>query len=310
MIHVRLIVPTDLVPEVLEILRAAPEVTNLWHLPNAAYKPAGDLISCDCAKEEASTVLDRLTELGLETRGSIAIENVDASISSHAEEAERAAPGLPADAIVWEEVSSRVSESATLSWSYLIFITVATLIGAIGIITDSIVLIIGAMIVGPEYGPLAGICVGLVERRPKRALESLKALAFGFPIAILASALLTLVLLQSDLAPDVLHPAEHELTLFIARPNWYSVIVALLAGVAGMLALVSAKSGALLGVLVSVTTIPAASNVGVAAAYEAWGDAGRAAAQLGINLSAIVVSGAIVLLIARRFRERRRKRSF
>ena len=41
----------------------------------------------------------------------------------------------------------------------------ATLIAAVGIVTDSIILIIGAMIVGPEFGPLAGLCVALVQRR-------------------------------------------------------------------------------------------------------------------------------------------------
>jgi uncharacterized membrane protein len=43
--------------------------------------------------------------------------------------------------------------------SFLLFITIATMIGAIGIITDSVFLVIGAMVVGSEYGPLAGICV-------------------------------------------------------------------------------------------------------------------------------------------------------
>jgi uncharacterized hydrophobic protein (TIGR00271 family) len=309
MLHLRLIVPRDLVSPVLQTLQRAPEVTNLWHLPGAAYKPEGDLLSCDVAKEEASTVLRELRDLGLNERGSIAMESVDASVSRVAAEAERLAPGSPADAVVWEEVEDRVSESATLSVSFLLFITVATMIGAIGVITDSIVLIIGAMVVGPEYGPLAGICVALVEGRPRLAARSLKALAVGFPLAILASVVLTLVLFAAGIAPDEFRPAERELTLFISRPNWYSAVVAVLAGVVGMLALVSAKSGPLIGVLISVTTIPAAANVGVALAYTTWGDASMAAAQLIINLTAILVSGLGVLWVARQARHRRRRRS-
>lgn len=64
MLHVRLIVPPDLTAVVLEMLRRAPEVTNLWHLPGAASKPAGDLVSCDVAKEEASTLLGELLSVG------------------------------------------------------------------------------------------------------------------------------------------------------------------------------------------------------------------------------------------------------
>ena len=68
----------------------------------------------------------------------------------------------------------------------------------------------------------------------------------------------------------------------------------------GMLSLTNAKSGALIGVLISVTTIPAASNIGVAAAYGDWDEAGGAAAQLAINLSSIVLAGVLTLLRAAR----------
>lgn len=281
-------------------------MTNLWHLENAASKPPGALVSCDVAKEEGSSLLRALRELGIDRRGSIAVESVDASVSAGAVAAERAAPGLPVDAVVWEEVERRVSEEAALSVSFLILITVATMIAAIGVITDSIVLIIGAMVVGPEYGPLAGICVALVDGRPRLAGRSLTALAVGFPLAIGCALLLTLALLGTGIAPDALgSEAQRELTLFISRPNWYSAIVAVLAGVVGMLALVSAKSGALIGVLISVTTIPAAADVGVSLAYSSPEEALGAATQLLINVTAILGSGLSVLLLAQRARRRR-----
>ena len=305
MLHLRLVVPVDLVPAVMAFLEAAPEVTNLWTLPGGAVKPAGDVVSCDVAKEEGSTVLERLRGLGLEHRGSIAVEAVDASLSDVARAAERAAPGSPADAVVWEEVEDRLFESATLSMSFLVLITIATMIAAIGIITDSIVLIIGAMVVGPEFGPLAGFSVALSEGRPELAKRSLAALAVGFPAGTLAACILTIVLVAVSVAPDELVPTEHELTLFISQPNWFSVIVAVLAGIAGMLALVSAKAGPLIGVLISVTTIPSAANVGVAVAYGSWDEALRAAGHLGINVVAIAASGLVVLRVARRARAHR-----
>ena len=81
-----------------------------------------------------------------------------------------------------------------------------------------------------------------------------------------------------------------------------------MAGTAGVLSLTNSKSGALIGVLISVTTIPAASNIGVAAAYGDWGEAGGAAVQLGINLSAIVLSGLVTLYIQRRWYVARRRK--
>jgi hypothetical protein len=62
------------------------------------------------------------------------------------------------------------------------------------------------------------------------------------------------------------------------------------------------------GVLVSVTTIPAASNVGVAAAYGEWSDAGGAAAQLAINLGGIVAAGVLTLFVQRRYYVTRRRK--
>ena len=207
--------------------------------------------------------------------------------------------------MVWEEVESRTSESAELSFSFLAFMVLATLIAGVGILTDSVILIIGAMVVGPEFGPLAGLCVALVQRRLSLARRSLVALAVGFPAAIAATYVSTLLLRAADRGPDEL--GDHPATLFISHPDLFSVIVALLAGIAGVLSLSTAKSGALIGVLISVTTIPAAANVGVAAAYQDWSEFRGAAAQLAINLVAIVLAGVITLSIQRAFYVRRRR---
>jgi uncharacterized hydrophobic protein (TIGR00271 family) len=124
----------------------------------------------------------------------------------------------------------------------------ATLIAAIGILTASQILIIGAMVVGPEFGPLAALCVALVQRRAAMAARSAAALAVRFPLGIAAAFVLVLVLRAAGTAPDVLTAPGRAATFFISHPDVYSALVALLAGVAGMLSLTTAKSGALLGV--------------------------------------------------------------
>jgi hypothetical protein len=104
------------------------------------------------------------------------------------------------------------------------------------------------------------------------------------------------------------HETRHAFSDFISRPDFLSFFVAFVAGSAGVLSLTAAKSGALVGVLVSVATIPAAANVGVTAAYGEWGDAGGAAAQLGMNLSGIVAAGVLTLFVQRRYYVTRRRR--
>jgi uncharacterized hydrophobic protein (TIGR00271 family) len=305
-IHLRVVAPPVLADTAHRILRDHPSTLNLARFREVAERPDGDLLFCDVAAEDASLVVGELRELGIERDGSISIDPIAALVSQTARRAEEAAVGSPADAVVWETVELQTSESAELSVSFLAFIVLATMIAALGIIQDSLILIIGAMVVGPEFGPLAGLSVALVQRRRELAARSVRALVVGFPVAIAAAFALTLLLRALGSAPDSLAAVLRPATIFISHPDEYSVLVALLAGVAGALTLTTAKSGALIGVLISVTTIPAAANVGVAAAYADWSEVGGAAAQLCVNLTCIVTAVVATLLLQRWVYGRRR----
>ena len=265
------------------------------------------MILCDVAREDASVIVSDLRELDIDLEGSIAIEHIDSAISAVAAEAERAAAGSPGDAVVWEEVEARTSENIELSGNFLAFMALACLIASVGIFLDSPILIVGAMIVGPEFGPIAGLVVAIVQRRRDVGMRSLKALAVGFPVGIAAAFVFSLLVRAVDLTPDGFVVDTHPLTDFISHPDAFSFIVACVAGAAGVLSLTSAKSGALIGVLVSVTTIPAAANIGVAAAYAEWDEFGGAVLQLTLNLTGILLAGVGVLYLQRAAYVRRRR---
>jgi uncharacterized hydrophobic protein (TIGR00271 family) len=304
-VHLRIVVPSRQSEHALDLLNAAPSVCNVIYLPGVAHRPEGDVILCDVAREDASVIISDLRELEIDKEGSIAMEMIDSQVSSAALAAQKAAEGLPSDAVVWEEVETRTSENVELSGSFLAFMVLAMLIAMVGILTDQLILIIGAMIVGPEFGPIAGICVAAVEKRRDLFKRSFRALAIGFPVGIIATVLATLLLDAVGLVPGDL--MDHRpFTQFISSPNEWSFIVAFLAGVAGVLSLTSAKSGALVGVLISVTTIPAAANIGVAAALGDWHEGLGALEQLSLNLSAILLAGIGTLFVQRRIYLRRR----
>lgn len=306
MVHLRIVVPGDLSKRVFELLDHTPSVCNLIYLEGAARRPQGDVILCDVAREDASIVISDLRELRIHERGSIALEDIDSQVSDAAVRAEKYAVGLPSDAVVWEEVESRTSEDVELSASFLAFMVLAVMIAAVGILTDQIILIIGAMVVGPEFGPIAALSVAAVERRADLAKRSFIALAIGFPAGITAAFLGTALLDALGRIPGDFAQQGHPFTDFISRPDEFSVIVALLAGFAGVLSLTNAKSGALVGVLISVTTIPAAANIAVAAALgdgEEWVGAMQ---QLALNLGAIFLACIGTLYLQRRLYLRRR----
>ena len=234
MVHLRIVAPEAEAKQALALFEKTDSVYNVIVLEGVARKPEGHAILCDVAREDASVVIADLKEIGIHHCGSIAVEDIDSQISDVAIAAEKAAQGLPSDAVVWEEVESRTSENVELSASFLAFMVVATLIAAVGILTDQIILIIGAMVVGPEFGPLAGLCVALVHRRPDVAKRSLLALAVGFPLAITASFLMTVAdRPRQPRARGLLADRTIPSPSSSRSPDEFTAIVAILAGVAG-----------------------------------------------------------------------------
>lgn len=306
MLHARIVCPSDVTPVVLEHLEVLGSVINLVRFPGAARKPSGDLLLFDVAREDASAVVEALKEHGCAEHGSITLNTIELSVSAAATRAEAHAEGSGADAVVWDDVLMRTSDSAELTFSFLAFMTLAALIAAVGILTDSLVLIIGAMVVGPEFGPLAGLCVALVQRRFDLAARSAWALLVGFAVGIGATLAFVRAAVWVGLAAPTMITI-HPQTLFISRPDGWAGVIALLAGIAGMLSLTTSKPGALIGVFISVTTIPAAANMGVAAAYGDMVELRGSAVQLGLNLLVMILAGLGTLALQRLAYARRRR---
>ncbi|MBQ1030910.1 DUF389 domain-containing protein [Micromonospora parva] len=297
MLHLRVIASPEQSANVIDLLAAEPGVTHLVVLPGVARQPPGDLIQFDVVRESADRVLQELQRMGVDDTGGIAADDVELTVSAAADRAAERAPGSGADAVVWDEIAAKTGEQTELSGTYLVLIVVATMIAGIGVLLDQPILIVGAMVVGPEFGPLAALCVALLRRRLDVIGRSVLALTVGFMAAMAVTVLSTWALTAAGLVSREMLLAERPLTDFIWRPDALSWVVGLLAGVAGMLSLTSKKSGSLVGVLISVTTVPAAANVAVAAAYGVWDEAGGSALQLVINLCAIVLAGLLTLVV-------------
>lgn len=298
MLHLRVIAPSELTGDVTGLAERTAACVNLTVFPGAARSPVGDLVQFDVAREAANEVLDGLRELGIPESGSIAVEQIDVSISECARQAEEAAPGYEDDAVVWDELDARTAEDARLSWAFLAFLTLATQLAGIGALLDQPVLIVGAMVLGPEFGAVAAICFGIMRGKPKRIAVAARTLAIGFAVAIAV----TLVCAGVSRALGWIRPSmlDHSsLITFIISPDKWSFIVAVLAGIAGILSITAGKSSALIGVFISVTTVPAAGNIGVAIALGRFDEVGSSALQLGVNLGGMLLAGLTTLGLQR-----------
>lgn len=297
--NLRVVSPADRTDEVLRVLDETPGVAHVVVLRGAAVRPEGDVVDAVVVRECANQVLDGLRSLRLTHDGAITMQPVETVLSDAARSAEKNAPGDPDDAIVWDELIGRTREESTLTLTFVAFLSIACLIVAIGVVLDSPVTIVGGMVVGPEFGPLAALSVGLVRRQGSLIRRSVLALLVGFPVAMAITA-------AGALAAEALGWVgtgaieDLEQVDFIYQVGPFSFVVALLAGAAGMLALVSAKSAALVGVFISVTTVPAAGFAVVAATMGSWRIAALSTGQLAINLVGIVVAASFVLTLHRR----------
>jgi len=306
MLHLRASVPGDRAVPIVARLEAWPGVAHVAHLVGASTRPPGDLVLCDMAREAADGVVEWLQEQGVHRDGAIAIDSVDTVVSDLAAEAEAAVPGHGTDALVWEELEATARDQAALTPSLLVLMAVATMIAGVAILLDSPILIVGAMVVGPEYGPLSALCVAATRGRWRGAGTAATTLLVAVVVGAVTTFALTEILRASGIAPDGYDVTARQLTSFISRPDGLAAVVAVLAGVAGMLSLTEGRSGTLVGVLVSVTTIPAIANIGVAAAYAELPEVRGAALQLTVNLIGLVGAGVATLWVQARLIERRR----
>jgi uncharacterized hydrophobic protein (TIGR00271 family) len=306
--HIRLVVPADERAAVLEYVRGEPSACHVIESSAVTEKPPGIVVEFDIPLESANQVITDLKRLGLAERGSITATRLDVVLSSVADRAEKEARGDPSEAVVWAEVSTHVSEGSRLTFSFVALTVLAILIAAVGILSDNLILIVGAMAVGPEFGPIANAAYGLHRRRPDRVLQGLTALTTGLGLGVVAAFLATSLLDLIGRIPEPYELGTRPLTSFISHPDVFSVVVAVLAGVAGTVSLLEAKSTALVGVFISVTTIPAAANIGVAVAMGEWYEARGALVQLVVNVTCIIVVAAITMTVARAAWHRARNR--
>jgi uncharacterized hydrophobic protein (TIGR00271 family) len=249
------------------------------------------LLTAEVSAEWADGVLDVLIRSGV-AEDDIMLARLD--------EIGPIRPGRSAT-LIWADVLGQARANARPVARYLVFMIAAGIIAAYGVIEANVILIVGAMAVSPDLLPITAACVGLVSRRGRLVGRALVTLAVGMAAACLTAAVLTRVLDLADLLPSGFEVGDTALS-GLTKVNDETIAVALAAGVAGMLALETRASSAV-GVAISITTIPAAAYLGVAAGDGEAGKALGALAVLGVNVAMLVIGGTLTLIVQRRLSE-------
>ena len=303
-LHIRIASPPDLTGQLVEALSADPGVVNLVVLEGAARRPDGDAVQFDLQTGSANLVFHRLRELSLDGRGPILVQTVDAVITGPVRESPRRRPHHGEVVPVWEMVEARIRAGGVYPPSFHVLLVIAGLIACVGILTNSQILVVGAMVVGPEYSAIIAVALGVDQRRLLPVRQGMSALLGGFTAAVAAAAVFGLAIRWSGNTPKAFLLGVRPVAQLIDQPNLFSVVVAVLAGIVGVVSLTQALANALIGVFISVTTIPAAASVGVSIAFSSWGEAGGSTLQLLLNVVVLIVVSAVGLSAQRKIAHR------
>jgi uncharacterized hydrophobic protein (TIGR00271 family) len=291
MLHVRVHGPALAMETVAKRLAG---VEGAAHITRA---DAGDgsgraLVTADLRPGAVDAVLERIDDLGVPAT----------EVSLLRLEEIQHGPLRRETLVVWADLLGTAGRNARPVARYLVFMAVAGVIAAYGVIYENSILIVGAMAVSPDLLPITATCVAIAVRRPRLAGRALWTLAAGLGAAGLAAALLTALLDLLDLLPSVSLAGGHLLS-GLTTVNDSTLIIAFVAGIAAMLAQETRASSAV-GVAISVTTIPASAYLGVAAAVGEIGEAWGALLVLGVNVVALVAGGTVTLFVQRALERR------
>ncbi|MGR6999218.1 DUF389 domain-containing protein [Yinghuangia aomiensis] len=221
-------------------------------------------------------------------------------LSRRAEQLEADEPSAIVHVPLWASVEANIRASGTYLPSFYLLLVIAGLIGSVGIMTNSQILIVAAMVVGPEYGAITSIALGLDRGNRRRVREGARALTLGFLPAILVTLAFAAFSRATGQQSKAFQLGLRPVANLIDTPNFFSLAVAVLAGIVGIVSLAESRTNALLGVFISVTTIPAASDISVSIAFEQWHEAWGSLLQLLLNVVVLVLVGFLALRLQRR----------
>ena len=201
--------------------------------------------------------------------------------------------------IVSAPMLQHVAAQAEFSVSYVVLMATAGVLAAVALLTNSVPILVGAMVVAPAFGPLALIAFALVGRQPPLALSGVWVAGIGLLVATGGAMLTTWLMNVTHVLPPEANLLNKPLLEERVHPGWYSVTAALAGGVAGTIALPKQKTDTQVGVVAALALVPAAAAGGIALLSRDPVRSLGGLGLLGINVGLIVVTGVVTLLVMR-----------
>jgi uncharacterized hydrophobic protein (TIGR00271 family) len=276
--------------ELVAVAQRLEEIAGARHVIRTGDGGVGNaIVLAELVDDAVDQALEQVNRLGV--RGEdvvlVRLESIGASAAQR-----------PLASVVWADLLSQASANARAFPRYLVFMAMAGVIAAFGVIYEEVTLVVGAMAISPDTLPISAAATALVLRRWRLAGRAIIALVVGLGVVCIVGGVLTRVLNLLDLLPTGFEVGHGGFLQGLSSVNISTPIGAFAAGVAGMLALETRASSAV-GVAISVTTIPASAYLGVASGVGETSKAAGALLVLGVNVAMLLVGGCLTLMVQR-----------
>jgi len=197
-------------------------------------------------------------------------------------------PELQTAKVAHEELMEDIEDSIKFSWIYIIMVFLSTVVATIGILRDSVAIIIGAMVIAPLLGPNVALSFATTIGNIDLARRALKANLIGLVTALFFAALLGCII---EVNID-LHEIESRTEVSMG-----DIALALAAGSVAVFSLTSQKYSALIGVMVAVALLPPLVVLGLLLGSMEWDMAAGAMLLLLTNIIGINLAGVLTFLL-------------
>lgn len=281
--------------EFAEVLRRHDGVRRVVRQPDEAQTEAHVFVA-DVEPSGADALVARIAEMGIPVEDYV-LTKMEVVAPQH-----RHRHGGGGDGFSWVEVVGAAKANSRPLARYLALINVAAVIAACGVITSSSILIVGAMAVSPDLLPICATCVGLAHGERRLARRAFATLILGLGLVVVTAMVLSALLNLFGFLPTGFEVEQSSLST-LAKTDYTTVLVALAAGIGGMLAF-ETRASAAVGVAISVTTIPASAYLGVALGAGGIDHAFGALVVLALNVTLMIASGTATLLVQRSYPNR------
>lgn len=152
------------------------------------------------------------------------------------------------------DIETSIRSGVSFKGSQLLTLIFAIFIASLGLNTDSVAVIIGAMLISPLMGPIIGMGLGIAIQDFQLVKRSLKNISAAVVGSLLASAIYFLISPQYEGSSQLLARTS---------PSIYDVFVALFGGAAGILSIAAKNKGQVLpGVAIATSLMPPLCTAG------------------------------------------------